>query len=245
MGLALARASLRLRLHVEFVDDDFEDVEILDLKVAEELLVRLICRIQICPGLGGHRPAQLLVNLVQEAIPTVLQLDDLLGLELLNVILVARLLERMVALVHHVRVIHAGRANHAHLVLLFLLLQHLIGALAVAQQHLHLVLLVLLKLCQLLLLGLHEYLLEDELVLLLALGGECPIRALRFLLVREAHGVRGGTCCTCFRLLSLLEQRFVDRVDSLLLLLVLGDLLRPNNAVQLVYLVHVSRLLVV
>ena len=205
VGLALARASLRLRLHVEFVDDDFKDVEIFDLKVAEELLIRLVRRIQIGPSLGGRWPAQLLVNLVQEAISAVLQLDDLLSLELLNVVLVARLLERVVALVHHVRVINAGRANHAHLVLLFLLLQYLIGALAIAQQHFHLILLVLLKLRQLLLLGLYEYFLENELVLLLALGGECPIRALRFLLVREAHGVRGDTCGTCLCLLSLLE----------------------------------------
>ena len=61
----------------------------------------------------------------------------------------------------------------------------------------------------------------------------------------EAHGVRGDTCGASFCLLSLLEERFVDRVNTLLLLLVLGDLLRPNDAVQLVYLVHMGRLLVV
>ena len=61
----------------------------------------------------------------------------------------------------------------------------------------------------------------------------------------EAHGVRGDTCGASFCLLSLLEERFVDRVNTLLLLLVLGDLLRPNNTVQLVYLVHMGRLLVV
>ena len=104
----MARASLRLRLHIEFVDDDFEDVEIFDLKVAEQLLIRLIRRIQIVSNFGGRRPAELLVNLVQETIPAVLQLDDLLGLELLNVVLVARLLLRVVALVHHVRVIDAS-----------------------------------------------------------------------------------------------------------------------------------------
>ena len=125
--LALAsRASLRrrLRLHVEFVDDDFEDVKVFDLKVAEELLIRLVSGIQFGrpDPLGGRWPAQLLINLVQEAIAAVLQLDDLLGLKLLDVVLVAGLLQRVVALIHHVRVIDTGRANHAHLVLLLLLL---------------------------------------------------------------------------------------------------------------------------
>ena len=206
----MARSSLRLRLHIEFVDDDFKDVEIFNLKVAEELLIRLIRRIQIGPNFRGRRSAELLVNLVQETISAVLQLDDLLGLELLNVVLVARFLLRVVALIHHVRVIDSSRANYAHLVLLFLLFHHLIGTLAITQKHFHLVLLVLLELRQLLLLGLHEYLLEDELVLLLALGRERPIRALRFLLVREAHGIRGDTCSARFCLLSLLEERFVD-----------------------------------
>ena len=64
---------------------------------------------------------------------------------------------------------------------------------------------VLFELGQLLLLGLHEDLLEDELVLLLALGGERPVRALRFLLVSEAHGVCCGASRSRLVLLSLLE----------------------------------------
>ena len=112
----------------------------------------------------------------------------------------------MVALIHHVRVVDAGRPDHTHLVKLLLLFKHFIGALTITQQHLHLVLLVLFELRQLLLLRLHEDLLEDELVLLLALRGERSVGALRFLLVSEAHGVCGSASRSRLVLLSLLEQ---------------------------------------
>ena len=54
------------------------------------------------------------------------------GLELLDVVLVAGLLQGVIALVHHVRVIDARRANHSHLVQPLLLFKHFIGALAIA-----------------------------------------------------------------------------------------------------------------
>ena len=62
----------------------------------------------ISANLGGLRPTELLINLVQETITPILQSDDLIRLELLHVVLVASLLCRMVALVHHVGVVDPG-----------------------------------------------------------------------------------------------------------------------------------------
>jgi ABC-type uncharacterized transport system permease subunit len=125
-------------------------------------------------------------------------------------------------------VVDAVGPNHSHLIHLPLLLENFIGPVAVAEQHLHLVLLILLELSQLLLLGLDKDLLEDELVLLLPLGWEGSVRALSLLLVCEAHGVSGADSLDMGRLL---EQGLVNGMDPLLLLLVLGDFLRPDDTV--------------
>lgn len=140
----------------------------------------------------------------------------------------------MVALIYHVRVVDAVGPDHSHLVHLPLLLENFIGPVAVAEQHLDLVLLILLELGELLLLWLDEDLLEDELILLLSLGWEGTVRVLSLLLVGEAHGVRGAGRLDPG---GLLEQRLVNGMDPLLFLLMLGDFLWPDDAVELVDLV--------
>ena len=101
--------------------------------------------------------------------------------------------------------------------------------------------LILLEFSQFLLLRLHENLLEDQLILLLALRREGSIGTLTLLTVSETHSVGHGRC---FRL-GLLEQRFMDRVDPLLLLLVLGDFLRAYYTVELIDFIGMLGLLVV
>ena len=68
--------------------------------------------------------------------------------------------------------IDTGRADHSHLIHLLLVVKYRLSSIPIADEHLDLVLLVLLELSQLLLLWLHEDLLEDHLILLLALSGE-------------------------------------------------------------------------
>lgn len=67
----------------------------------------------------------------------------------------------MIALVHHIRMVHARSPYNLDLIELFLLIHDLLNSLAVAQEKFHLILLVLLKLSKLLLLRLNENLLED------------------------------------------------------------------------------------
>lgn len=86
--------------------------------------------------------------------------------------------------------------------------------------------LLLLELSKLLLFRLHEDLLEDELVLLLAFRGEGTVRCLRLLVV----GVAEHFGRPLARPHVSLHERLVNAVDSLLLLLMLGDFLRSNDA---------------
>ena len=115
--------------------------------------------------------------------------NNLLCLELLQIVLVVGLLRRVITLIHHIRVVDTFRANHTNLVHFLLLLEDFVCALPITKQHLHLILLILLELSKFLLLRLNENFLEDELVLLLALRGEGPARALGLLLVCEAHAL--------------------------------------------------------
>lgn len=93
------------RLHVELVHDDFENVELLHLKVPEQLLISLVRSVKLLvirPNLGRHWPAELLIDLVKETIAAILQPNDLIRLELLHVVFVACLLCSVIALIHHV-----------------------------------------------------------------------------------------------------------------------------------------------
>ena len=83
------------RLHVELVHDDLENVELLHLKVPQQLLISLVRSVKLLvfrPDLSRRRPAELLIDLVKEAIAAILQPDDFIRLELLHVVFVACLL---------------------------------------------------------------------------------------------------------------------------------------------------------
>ena len=97
-------------------------------------------------------------------------------LEHLQVVIVVRPFLRMIALIHHVRVIDTISSQHSYLIQLLLLLNHFLGSFSVTKQILDLVPLVLLKLGKLVLLRLDEDFLEDEFVLGLALSRERTIR---------------------------------------------------------------------
>ena len=97
-------------------------------------------------------------------------------LEHLQIVIIVRPLLRMVAFIHHVRVIDTIGSQHSDLIQLLLLFDHFLCSFRVAEQILDLVPLVLLKLGQLVLLRLDEDFLEDELVLGLALSRERTIR---------------------------------------------------------------------
>ena len=93
-------------LHVKLIHHNLKDIELLRLQISEQLLVSLVGGIEILlasPGSAGLRAAHtLLINLIKEAASSILQLNHLLSLELLQVGLVRRLLFGMVALVHHI-----------------------------------------------------------------------------------------------------------------------------------------------
>lgn len=130
--MGLAGAALGLLLHVEFVDDDLEDVELFCFQISKQLFIRLIRFIQLASPLIQDWPVPVLVELIQEAISTILQSNDLLGLELPQVVLVAGFLRRVVALIHHVRVVHAIRPDNFDLIHFLLLFEDLVGSVSVA-----------------------------------------------------------------------------------------------------------------
>lgn len=105
------------RAHVELVDHHFKEIKLFVAKVTKQLLVRLVGCVLGCVLTGTDGTAEFFVDLLQKTGPSILEFDDLLCLELLHVVLVAGLLLRVVALIHHVRVVHAhGTAQHLDLV---------------------------------------------------------------------------------------------------------------------------------
>lgn len=96
------------RLHVELVDYNFEDVEFFDLKVPEQLLISLVgCVGSVMASREGAKGSRLLlVDLGKEAIPTIFQSDHLLRLEGIHIMFVAGFLLGVIALIHHVRMVH-------------------------------------------------------------------------------------------------------------------------------------------
>ena len=200
--------SRRARLHIKLVHDDLEDVKLFRFEVPEELLICLIGCVEVfsvCLIHRGRNLTLLLIDLFEEAVPTVMQLDDSVNLlELPHVRIIDGLLLGVIALVEHVGVVDIGTPQYSHLINLLLAVKDGLGTILVSQQHFNLILLVLFELGELLLLWLHEDLLEDQLVLLLPLGGEGAVRSGRLLRVSEAHGIGHGRRLT--RLLVLLQE---------------------------------------
>ena len=165
------------RAHVEFVDDHLKQVELFVSKIAQQLLIGVVLSVQLRVTIWALCVVLLFIDLIKEAIASIMKLDDLLRLQALDVVFVVSLLPRMVTLVEHVGVVHSlPAAEHFDLVQLLLLLSGLACTIAITKKHISLVLLVLLELGQLFLLGLNKNLLEDHLVLLLSFRWEGPVR---------------------------------------------------------------------
>ena len=108
--------------HVEFVDDHLKQVELLVPKIAQQLLICVVLCVQLRVCIRALRVVLVFIDLVKEAVASILELDDLLWLQALHVVFVVGLLLRMVALVEHVGVVDAlPAAQHLNLVQLLLL----------------------------------------------------------------------------------------------------------------------------
>ena len=162
--------------HVEFVDDHLKQVELFVTKIAQQLFIGVVLSVQLWVTIWALCVVLLFIDLIKEAIASILKLDNLFRLEALDVVFVIRFFLRMVTLVEHVGVVDSlPAAEHFDLVQLLLLLSGLACSVAITKKHVSLVLLVLLELCKLFLLGLNKDLLEDHLVLLLSFRRKCPI----------------------------------------------------------------------
>ena len=146
-------------------------------KIAQQLLISVVLCVQLRVTIWALCVVLLFIDLIKEAVASIVKLDDLLRLQALDVVFVVGLFLRMVTLVEHVGVVDSlPAAKHFDLVQLLLLLSGLACTIAIAKKHISLVLLVLLELGQLFLLGLNKNLLEDHLVLLLSFRWEGPVR---------------------------------------------------------------------
>ena len=94
------------------------------MKVPEQLLICLVGLVEVLREHGVHRGRNLtllLINLIKEAIATVLQPDDLVDLrELLQIRTIDGLLFGVVALIQHVRVVDISTTQNFHLIYLLL-----------------------------------------------------------------------------------------------------------------------------
>ena len=135
------------RLHVELVDHDLKDVEILDLQITEQLHVSSILCIQFSGARSwADRSTLLFVDFLKETGTTIVNFDYLLCLEAQYVRLIAGFLLSVVAFIHHVRVIDTSGPEDPDLATFLLSLEHSVGPLTVAHKHLDLVCLVLFEL---------------------------------------------------------------------------------------------------
>lgn len=90
--------------------------------------------VQSCVDGGTDRSAQFFIDFSQETVATILQLDDLVGLKLLEIIFVTRFFLRMITFIQHVAVVDSFRAAQYFDLVKFLLLFHrLCGFLTVAE----------------------------------------------------------------------------------------------------------------
>jgi hypothetical protein len=134
-------------LHVELVYHDFEDVEVLDLQITEQLCVCSIRCIQFSGAWSwADRSTLLFVDLLKETATAIVKFDDLLRLKGQHVRLIASFLLSVVAFIHHVRVIDTSGSEDPNLATFLLVLEHSVSPFLIAQKHLHLVYLVLFKL---------------------------------------------------------------------------------------------------
>ena len=139
----------------------------------------------------------------------------------------------MIALIHHIWMVDTHCApQHLNLPLrlLFDFLLILVVQIPLSQEQFRLFMLILLELCKLFLFWLYKYLLEDDLVLLLAFTWKGSISRCCLLRMCISNLVRLWS----FSYLLLLEKRPVNAVDPFLLLLVQSNLLRPYNACKLI-----------
>ena len=135
------------RLHVELVNHDFKDVEILDLQITEQLHVSYISCVQFSVARRWADWSTLLfVDFLKETGSAILNFDYLLCLKSQHVRVITGFFLSVVAFIHHVRVVDTGRPEDPDLATFLLSLEYSVGPFTVAEKHLYLVCLVLFEL---------------------------------------------------------------------------------------------------